>query len=219
MGKIIVIMGAPGAGKGTQSRLLAEKFGYPQISTGDMLREMALAETPLGRELKAILQSGKLVSDEILANVILERTSRADCLAGYILDGYPRTLNQVQLLEELAQRQGNEVLTIRITSNKETLLKRLTGRRICSACGEIYNSYFKAPKQAGLCDLDGAALLQRSDDYEETVGSRLQAYAESTAPLFDYYAQSGRLVVIDGERPVEEVFQQLNALLPGVTRQ
>ncbi len=214
MGKIIVIMGAPGAGKGTQARLLSEKFGYPQISTGDILREMSQAGTPLGRELKEILASGRLVSDEVLAEVILERTSRPDCAEGYILDGFPRTLKQAQLLDELAKRQGHDVLLVRVAVPESTLMKRLTGRRLCPKCGEIYNVYFKPPKQEGLCDLEGAKLTQREDDNEEKVGTRLQAYRESTAPLFDYYGQRGRMLVIDGERQVEEIFGELSKLLP-----
>lgn len=217
MGKIIVIMGAPGAGKGTQARLLSDRFGYPQISTGDILREMSQAETSLGRELKEILASGRLVSDEILAEVILERTSRADCARGYILDGFPRTLKQAQLLDELAERQGHDVLLVRVTVHENTLMKRLTGRRLCPQCGEIYNIYFKPPKQEGICDLDGATLTQREDDSEEKVGTRLQAYRESTAPLFDYYGQRGRMLVIAGERPVEEIFSELSNLLPAAT--
>lgn len=217
MGKIIVIMGAPGAGKGTQARLLSDRFGYPQISTGDILREMSQAETSLGRELKEILASGRLVSDEILAEVILERTSRADCARGYILDGFPRTLKQAQLLDELAERQGHDVLLVRVTVHESTLMKRLTGRRLCPQCGEIYNIYFKPPKQEGICDLDGATLTQREDDSEEKVGTRLQAYRESTAPLFDYYGQRGRMLVIAGERPVEEIFSELSNLLPAAT--
>ncbi len=214
MGRIIVIMGAPGAGKGTQARLLSDKYGYPQISTGDILREMSQAETPLGQELREILTSGKLVSDQVLAEVILERTSRTDCASGYILDGFPRTLNQAQLLEEMANRQMHSVVLVRVTVHKDTLLKRLTGRRLCPVCGEIYNVYFKAPRQAGKCDLDGAELTQRSDDNEEKVGTRLHAYIESTTPLFDYYGKSGRLVAVDGERPVAEIFNDLSNLLP-----
>lgn len=207
-------MGAPGAGKGTQSRLLSDKYGYPQISTGDILREMSQAETPLGQELRTILASGNLVSDQVLAEVILERTSRTDCASGYILDGFPRTLKQAELLEDLAGRQGHSVMLVRVTVHKDTLLKRLTGRRLCPVCGEIYNVYFKPPKQEGACDLDGAALSQRVDDNEEKVGTRLQAYIESTTPLFDYYGKSGRLVAVDGERPVEEIFNDLSNLLP-----
>jgi adenylate kinase len=196
---------------------LSDRFGYPQISTGDILRELSQAETPRGCELREILASGRLVSDEILAEVILERTSRADCATGYILDGFPRTLKQAQLLDELAKRQGHDVLLVRVTVQESTLMKRLTGRRLCPQCGEIYNIYFKPPKQESVCDLDGAVLTQREDDNEEKVGTRLQAYRESTAPLFDYYSQRGRMLVIDGERPVEEIFAELSNLLPAVT--
>lgn len=207
MQKIIVMMGAPGAGKGTQARLLAERLGYPQISTGDILREMAAAETPLGREIRARQAAGKLVSDDVLAKVILTRTSRPDCANGYILDGFPRTLNQARMLEELASRQGKNVILARVVVSEDSLMKRLTGRRICSQCGEIYNIYLRTPQHEGFCDLDGAPLLQRSDDNAESVQTRLRAYEESTAPLIDYYRISGRLLEIDGERPVEEVFR------------
>ena len=213
MGNVIVIMGAPGAGKGTQSRLLSEKFIYPQIATGDILREMSQAETPLGQEIRETLVAGNLVSDQVLADVILERTSRSDCANGYILDGFPRTLRQAELLEDLAKRQGNDILLVRVTVHKEVLLKRLTGRRLCAQCGEIYNVYFKAPKVEGVCDLDGATLSQRADDNESVVGKRLETYIESTLPLFNYYSASGRIVAIDGEQPVETIFAQLSNLL------
>lgn len=213
MGNVIVIMGAPGAGKGTQSRLLSEKFSYPQISTGDILREMAQAESPLGKEIKDTLAAGNLVSDQVLANVILERTSRADCASGYILDGFPRTLRQAELLEDLAKRQAHKILLVRVTVHQEVLLKRLTGRRLCQVCGEIYNIHFKPPKKEGICDVEGAALTERVDDNADTVGKRLEAYVESTMPLFDYYSSSGRMVVIDGEQSVETIFTQLSDLL------
>jgi adenylate kinase len=213
MGNVIVIMGAPGAGKGTQSRLLSEKFSYPQIATGDILREMAQADSPLGREIKDTLAAGNLVSDKVLADVILERTSRTDCSNGYILDGFPRTLRQAELLEELAQRQGHNILLVRVTVHQEVLMKRLTGRRLCQTCGEIYNIHFKPSKTAGICDKDGAALTERVDDNADTVGTRLEAYIQSTMPLFDYYSSSDRMVVIDGEQPVEIIFAQLSDLL------
>lgn len=207
-------MGAPGAGKGTQSRLLSEKYGYPQISTGDILREMAQADTQLGHQLKEILASGNLVSDQVLTQVILERTSKPDCSEGYILDGFPRTLKQAELLESLAEKQGHEIVLVRVTVHKNILLKRLTGRRVCPSCGEIYNVYFKPPKHIGICDLDGAILTQRTDDTVEKVGVRLNNYIESTTPLFEFYGQTGRLIMIDGDRPVEQVFQNLSNMLP-----
>jgi len=215
MSKIIVIIGAPGAGKGTQSRLLSEKYGYPQISTGDILREMALADTPLGRSIKETMAKGELVSDEILAEVILTRTSQPDCKDGYILDGYPRTLNQAHLLEELSLKQGKQVHLARIVVSEEALFKRLTGRRACTKCGEIYNIYFRPPKVEGVCDLDGAPLTQRSDDTPEAVSRRFEEYRRSTAPLIDYYQRSGRLIELNGERPVCEVFDQLCAVIDG----
>src|ERR1043165_885809 len=145
MSKIIVMMGAPGAGKGTQARLLAEKFGYPQISTGDILRQMAKEETPLGREIRETQAAGRLVSDEVLAEVILARTSQPDCRDGYVLDGFPRTLDQVRLLEDLAKRQRKEICVIKVVVPRPSLMKRLTGRRTCTHCGEIYNIFLRPP--------------------------------------------------------------------------
>jgi adenylate kinase len=213
MSKIIVMIGAPGAGKGTQARLLSEKFAYPQISTGDILREMARADTPLGKEIKETLASGKLVSDQILAEVILTRTSREDCKDGFILDGYPRTLEQARMLEELAASQGNEILLVHVVVDEDLLFKRMTGRRVCTKCGEIYNIYSRPPKREGYCDLDGAPLIQRSDDLPETVSRRFEAYRDATAPLIDYYREGGRLIEVDGDRPVEQVFKQLSEII------
>jgi adenylate kinase len=213
MSKIIVMIGAPGAGKGTQARLLSEKYGYPQISTGDILREMAQADTPLGKEIKETLASGKLVSDQILAEVISDRTSREDCRNGFILDGYPRTLEQARKLEELAANQKKKILLVRIAVQEELLFERMTGRRVCSKCGEIYNIYSRPPKRDGYCDLDGAPLLQRIDDAPETVSRRFEAYRVATAPLVDYYRESGRLIEIDGDRPVDQVFKQLSDIV------
>lgn len=209
MGKIIVMAGAPGAGKGTQARLLAEHFGYPQISTGDILRERAQADTELGREIRALQAAGQLVSDDILAEVILTRTSQPDCAEGYILDGFPRTRRQAELLEKLARDQQKDVVVVRIIVSRESLLERLTGRRTCTGCGEIYNVYARPPKREGICDLDGAPLTQRSDDNPEAVSTRLAAYEKLTAPMIDYYRPSGRLHEVDGERPVGEVHSAL----------
>ena len=216
MGKIIVMVGAPGAGKGTQSRLLAEHFDYPQISTGEILRQMALADTPLGREIKELQASGSLVSDDVLAQLILKRTSEPDGRDGYILDGFPRTLKQAEVLESLAEQQGKDVVLVRVVVSHESLLQRLTGRRTCTKCGEIYNVYSRPPKVEGKCDIDGAPLSQRSDDNPDAVENRLNAYEESTAPLIDYYKTSGRLVEIDGERPVDEVYEKLISVIDSV---
>ncbi|MBK9316040.1 MAG: adenylate kinase [Acidobacteria bacterium] len=209
MSKIIVMIGAPGAGKGTQARLLSEKYGYPQISTGDILREMAQADTPEGRDLKQIMAAGKLVSDDVLADLIEKRTSRPDCQNGYILDGYPRTVVQAQQLEEMAAWQKKEVLLVRVVVFEDELMKRLTGRRTCKKCGEIYNINFRPPQIAGVCDRDGGSLSQRADDNAETVKRRLSEYQSATAPLIDYYGRNGRLIEVDGQLPVDEVFEKL----------
>lgn len=212
MSNIIVIIGAPGAGKGTQARLLSEKYGYPQISTGDILRAMAKADSPLGRQLREIMGSGKLVGDDILAELIFERTSQPDCEDGYILDGFPRTLKQAYTLEELAERQGKEVLLVRIVVNEDILFKRLAGRWTCTVCGEIYNIFFRPPRRQGVCDLDDGPLRQRDDDTPEAVNRRFEEYW-ATATMINYFKQSGRLIEVDGERPVAEVFEKLRAVI------
>jgi adenylate kinase len=216
MSKIIVMMGAPGAGKGTQARLLSEKHGYPQISTGDLLREMSQADTPLARSLKETIASGALVSDEVLADLIIWRTSAEDCINGYILDGFPRTLIQAKLLDDLAKRQGKEIRVFMVAAAMDCLLKRLSGRRTCTLCGEIYNIFFRPPKREGICDFDQAPLQQRSDDFEESVRRRLAAYQESTLPLIDYYRGGGRLIEIDGQRSVAEVFAQISEAIDDI---
>jgi adenylate kinase len=208
MSKIIVIIGAPGAGKGTQARLLSEKYGYPQISTGDILRAMSKADTPQGQQLRAIMSAGKLVGDDILAELIFTRTSQEDCRNGYILDGFPRTLNQAHTLEDLAERQGNEILLVRVVVNEDVLFKRLTGRWTCPKCGEIYNIYFRPSKREGVCDIDGESLRQRDDDKPESVTRRFEEYW-ATATMIDYYKQSGRLIEVDGDSPVNVVFEML----------
>jgi adenylate kinase len=174
MGKIIVLIGAPGAGKGTQARLLMERRGLPQISTGDMFREMKTLDTPLAREVQAIMAAGTLVPDDVTYRMVEDRTSRPDCSDGYILDGYPRTAVQAEQLEELAKTQGNEIQAIEVDVPREELMKRLTGRRSCPVCGEIYNIYSKPPETEGVCDEHPEAkLVHRADDNEESVATRL----------------------------------------------
>jgi adenylate kinase len=207
--RIIVMLGAPGTGKGTQARRLADMFGWPQISTGDILREMAKADTSLGQQLRETLAAGRLVSDEVLAEVIQARTSQPDCRGVYILDGFPRTLNQARLLEEMAQQQKREIQVIKMLVQMSSLMQRLTGRRTCSQCGEIFNVYLKPPAQAGVCDVCSGTLTQRADDREETVLTRVTTYEQATKPLTDYYRQSGRLMQINAERDVDEVFEDL----------
>jgi adenylate kinase len=214
MGKILVIIGAPGAGKGTQARLLQERREIPQISTGDMFREMKNADTPLAREVQEIMASGKLINDELTYKIVKERTVRADCNGDYILDGYPRTAVQAEQLEELASEQSKTIHAILVNVPLDDLEKRMTGRRSCPVCGEIYNVYFKQSKVDGFCDTHSdAKLTHRSDDTEEKVKVRLATYEEQTKPLLDYYEKSGRLQTIDGTGEPEEIYKALDKLI------
>ena len=214
MSKIIVLIGAPGAGKGTQARLLQERQNIPQISTGDMFREMKKADTPLAREVQEIMTSGKLISDELTYKIVKERTSREDCSGNYILDGYPRTAVQAEQLEELATEQGKTIQAIEVDVARDELMKRLTGRRSCSFCGEIYNIYSKPPKHDNVCDFHPETeLTHRADDNEESVSTRLGTYDELTKPLLDYYKKSGRLEKVSGEGSLEEIYSELEKLI------
>jgi len=214
MDKIIVLIGAPGAGKGTQARLLQERRGIPQISTGDMFREMKTLDTPLAREVQAIMASGKLISDNVTYKIVRERTSKPDTAGTYVLDGYPRTAVQAEQLEELAKEQGKEIQAVEVDVSRDELLKRLTGRRSCPVCGEIYNIYSKPPKVDGFCDDHPDAKLEhRADDSEEKVTVRLETYDELTKPLLEYYERSGRLKKIDGTGEIEDIYRSLNELV------
>ena len=214
MSKIIVLIGAPGAGKGTQARLLQERRGIPQISTGDMFREMKTLETPLAKEVQAIMASGKLISDDITYRIVRERTSKPDTAGTYVLDGYPRTAVQAEQLEELAREQGKEIQAIEVDLEREELTKRLTGRRNCPVCGEIYNIYSKPPKVDGFCDEHpDTALNHRDDDSEESVKTRLETYDELTKPLLEYYQKLGRLKKIDGSGEIEDIYREIDGLI------
>ena len=209
-----MLIGAPGAGKGTQSRLLQERLGLPQVSTGDMFREMKTLDTPLAREVQEIMKAGTLVPDDVTYRMVVDRTSRDDCKNGYVLDGYPRTAVQACQLEELAKAQKFEIYAIEVDVPREELMKRLTGRRSCPVCGEIYNIYSKPPKMEGHCDLHpDAELVHRSDDYEASVLKRLETYDEQTKPLLEYYQNSGRLKKVDGTGEVEEIYQAIKELI------
>ncbi|HUF02895.1 MAG TPA: adenylate kinase [Aridibacter sp.] len=214
MSKIIVLIGAPGVGKGTQARLLEARLGIPQISTGDMFREMKSSDTPLAREVQEIMASGKLVPDALTYEMVRERTARPDCHGTFTLDGFPRTAVQAEMLESLSEELGKPVVAILVDVPTEVLEKRLTGRRSCPVCGEIYNVYFKPPKKEGFCDLHPEAeLVQRSDDTEEKVSVRLETYEENTKPLLDYYRNSGRLETVDGSRDSEKIYKELESLI------
>jgi len=207
----IILLGAPGAGKGTQAKQIVERYSIPQISTGDLLRENVRLGTELGKKAKAVMDAGILVSDELVCDMVAERVSRPDCARGYILDGFPRTVGQAQWLDGfLAARGSNLPLrVIKISVDYAKLLKRLTGRRTCPMCGTIYNIYTTPPKNDELCDKDGSKLTFRKDDSEEAIGNRLRAYENETLPLSDYYRQRGLLVEINGDESAEDVTQHL----------
>jgi adenylate kinase len=208
MSKIIVLMGAPGAGKGTQARLIQERLGLPQISTGDMLRALEV------EDIHTTQTSGKLISDEVVIGLVKERTERDDCKHGYVLDGFPRTPAQAEMLEKLAAAQGNDLIAILVDVPAKILEKRLAGRRNCPVCKEIYNVYFKPPKSDNVCDRhQNAQLQQRSDDLPERVQVRLQTYDKQTRPLLDYYKESGRLRTVDGTRGPEAIYKDIEMIV------
>jgi len=208
MAKIIVLMGAPGAGKGTQARLLQERLKLPQISTGDMLRALA------AEDIHTTQASGKLISDDVVIAMVRQRTSSDDCKNGYVLDGFPRTTVQAEMLEQLAQQQAKTIEAIFVEVPFEVLEKRLTGRRTCPICGEIYNVYFKPPRFDNRCDVhQNQELTYRADDVPEKIRVRLETYARETAPLLDYYERTGRLHKVDGTRAPEAIYADVLKLI------
>jgi adenylate kinase len=214
MSKIIVLMGAPGAGKGTQARLLHERLHLPQISTGDMFRALKEAHTPLAAEVRELMAAGQLVPDDVTIRVVQERTSRDDCRDGYILDGFPRTPAQATMLDTLAVEQGNEIQAIKIAMPRELLAKRMIGRRNCPICGEIYNIYFKPPKDDNVCDFHpDTQLNHRADDNAGTVEARLATYEKQTRPLVDYYRAANLLHVVDGTRDPEVIYGDIQRIV------
>lgn len=214
----VIFLGAPGAGKGTQAKKFVEMYGVPQISTGDILREHVSSGTALGRQAKEIMDRGELVSDKIVCMMVETRFAQPDCDRGFILDGFPRTLEQAKWLDSVLASKTYEgkalapvVVDFEVSYNQ--LFKRLTGRRSCPTCGRIYNVYFQPPRVPETCDIDGSKLVTRKDDSEEAISVRLKSYEEQTRPLVEYYRQQGRLHVINGEEPSEAVTKQALAAL------
>ena len=206
----LIFLGAPGAGKGTQAREVSKEFGIPQISTGDILRDAVKKGTPLGLAAKVKMEAGQLVPDEVVCGIVEERISEPDCTSGFILDGFPRTIPQAQFVDRALENKGRgKPLVINIAVEQDVLMKRLTGRRTCSACGEIYNVHFNPPKTEGICNKDGAKLVQRADDNEVTIRQRLVAYDNQTRPLIDYYRQKNLLHDVEGNRDPEPIAQDL----------
>ena len=214
MSKIIVLMGAPGAGKGTQARLLQERLNLLQISTGDMFRALAQTQSPLAEEVRVIQQAGRLIPDDLVIRVVEDRTSQPDCQDGYVLDGFPRTAAQAEMLEGLASREGKALSAILIEVPCELLEKRMTGRRSCPVCGEIYNTYFRPPKNDSRCDLHPQAeLIHRADDNEDKVRVRLETFNNETAPVLEYYKRTGRLHRVDGTQDPEQIYSAIEQIL------
>lgn len=210
----VILLGPPGAGKGTQAQRLTQTLGIPQVSTGDILRAAVAAGTPLGREAKATMDQGALVPDGVVIGIIRERLAAPDCARGYILDGFPRTAAQAEALGETLQALGTPLTAVfSITVGPEELVRRLSGRRTCGNCGAAYHLETAPPRRAGLCDRCGGALLQREDDREETIRKRLAVYREQTAPLVAYYRGRGLLREVDGRGDIDDVFARVCRLL------
>ena len=210
----LIIMGAPGAGKGTQAAFISEKYAIPQISTGDMFRAAVKSGTELGKAAKTCMDSGKLVPDEITIGIVRERLSKADCAKGFILDGFPRTVEQADALGKILSEMGQKlscVLNIHVPS--EDLIERAIGRRICKSCGATYHVKFNAPVQENICDKCGGELYQRADDTAETMSNRLSVYESSTRPLIDYYKEKKIYVEVDGRQPIAAVTAAINRAL------
>ncbi len=210
----LVLLGVPGAGKGTQARLLSEKLQIPQISTGDLFRYNLSHETELGLLAKQYMDRGELVPDEVTIQMVAERIRQEDCARGAIFDGFPRNLNQATALDRMTAPHGGISLAPLIHLEDEEAMRRITGRRVCRQCGAVYHVEFNPPAREGICDIDGGELYQRDDDKPETVRNRLYVYYKQTAPLIGYYFAKSLLVEIDGSRPIEEVNWELLSVLP-----
>ena len=210
----IVFLGAPGAGKGTQARILSEKFGIPQISTGDILRAAVKDGTELGSKAKEFMDRGDLVPDEVICGVIVERIDSSEALDGFLLDGFPRTLPQAEALEQALDPLGRTLTAVlSIDVDDDEVVRRLSGRRVCERNGHPYHVDFDPPKNPGFCDQDGSPLIQRDDDREETIEHRLTVFHDQTEPLVDYYESQGLLRRFDGSRSPDEVHAHIRATL------
>jgi len=210
MGRFIVLLGPPGAGKGTQAQVLAEKTGLAHISSGDIFRENLKNQTDLGKLAQVYMNRGELVPDDVTIAMIRERLSRPDCAKGAILDGFPRTPAQAKALGAMLEELDGKVVSVPyISVPAEVLIERLSGRWTCRTCGKVYHSVYNPPVKAGICDDDGGELYQREDDQPATVEKRIKVYMEQTSPLIEHYRQAGLLVEIDGTLPIEEVTRQL----------
>ena len=210
----IIMLGAPGAGKGTQAKLIAEKYGVPHISTGDIFRANIKNGTELGKEAKEYMDKGLLVPDELTVRLLLDRVAQDDCTNGYVLDGFPRTIPQAEVLDKELTKLGDSVdFAVDVDVPDENIIRRMSGRRACLNCGATYHIVNIPPKKEGICDVCGSELVLRDDDQPETVKNRLKVYHEQTQPLIEYYTGKGVLRTVDGTLPMEEVFDAIVKIL------
>ena len=210
----IIMLGAPGAGKGSQASRIAKEYQLPHISTGDIFRANLKEETELGKRAKSFMDKGELVPDDITIAMLLDRIHKEDCKNGYILDGFPRTIPQAEALKEALAKKDEKIdLALDVEASDELIIKRMAGRRTCPACGAIYHIVTLPPKTEGICDRCGADLIQRKDDNEETVKNRLKIYHEVTEPLISYYKKEGILEEIDGAEDLDKVFEKVKTII------
>lgn len=206
----LVLLGPPGAGKGTQASTIVKKYKIPHISTGDIFRANIKEGTQLGKKAKAYMDKGLLVPDEVVVSIVKDRLTKDDCKEGFLLDGFPRTVKQAEALDlELLLMSIKLDKVVNIDADRNVLIERAIGRRICKECGATYHIKFNPPKIEGVCDLDNETLFQRDDDIEETVATRIQVYLDQTQPLIDYYQQKGLILNIDGTRKIEDIFKSI----------
>jgi adenylate kinase len=208
----VILLGPPGSGKGTQGALIEQKFGFPKISTGDLLRQAVQKKTRLGMQAEAAMDRGELVSDDIVLQMVADRVAKEDCKGGYVLDGFPRNMKQALMLEGLDHLHE---VALDIGLSEQVLISRLSSRRICSRCGNIYNLIAKAPDKVGLCDICQGELMQRRDDEPDVIKERLRVYHQETEPLVQYYRRQDVYHRIDGDRRIERIFQDIQTILEG----
>lgn len=213
----VIFMGLPGAGKGTQAERIVSEFGIPHISTGDMFRAAITEQTELGLKAKSFMDQGQLVPDEVTIGIVRERLQKPDSAKGFLLDGFPRTLAQAEALDAMLRELGRGIdVVINLHVKRESLMARLTGRWICKSCGATYHVVFNPPKQEGVCDKCGGELYQRSDDKEDVVATRLDVNIKQSEPILAYYESKGLLKTVEGEQPIDTVYEQIDSILRGV---
>ena len=216
LGRAVILLGPPGAGKGTQAQRIAQRYHLPHLSTGDMFRDHIRRETELGRQAKPLLERGELVPDEIVVGMVADRINQPDCANGFVFDGFPRTLQQAGELENICkQHHLGCTIVLHMVVNPALLMRRLTGRRICKAGGHIYNVYERPPKREGICDVDGSELIHRPDDSEGVISERLAAYDRQTQPLVKYYSVRGLLTPVDAMADADSVTESIAGILDG----